>query len=371
MTSHKIQFVLAFIGGFSLISVALQLVPQLLNWDIWMLSEDDSDSNVLAQTYSQPSPDLIGDLNTLGILLLGYGGAGHDGGYLTDAIQLLHVDVRTAKIALISIPRDLWVNNPGGVGMKINNVLVANADGTNHDTQVKSGAPALKKVVSEITGLKIDYFIGTDFVGYQRAIGLIIDGIEVEVAEPLDDPWYPVKGRELDLCDMTPAEVTDVHSKYTGFELERQFTCRYKHLRFERGLHHMEGEQALEYVRSRHGSSEGDLSRGKRQQDVITAIKNKIVTLGALDDLPSFFAEISKHISTDVDLEIAKYLLPLVETAREFRTVTINLSTANVLTTSKSSNGAFIMVPKEGTNKWTKIQEYIKEYLNKKPKVSP
>ena len=60
------------------------------------------------------------DLDTVSFLLLGYGGAGHDGGYLTDVIQLVHVDFKQNKIFIISIPRDLWLKLPNGKEAKIN-----------------------------------------------------------------------------------------------------------------------------------------------------------------------------------------------------------------------------------------------------------
>jgi len=60
------------------------------------------------------------DPSSLNILLLGYGGAGHSGGFLTDVIQIVHFDFEKQKIAFISIPRDLWVQLPSGTSNKIN-----------------------------------------------------------------------------------------------------------------------------------------------------------------------------------------------------------------------------------------------------------
>ena len=60
------------------------------------------------------------DENILTVLLLGYGGAGHQGGYLSDVIHIVHLDFAKQKTALISIPRDLWVSLPNGTERKIN-----------------------------------------------------------------------------------------------------------------------------------------------------------------------------------------------------------------------------------------------------------
>ena len=141
------------------------------------------------------------DNKSMGILLLGYGGPGHDGGYLTDAIQLLYFDFINGKLNLISIPRDLWVKVPNNGETKINTVFVSGAK-NNTGTQIA------KQVVSEITGLPINYVIAVDFVGFQKTIGESLKGIDVEVEETLDDPWYPIKGEEQNLCGNTPEEVT-------------------------------------------------------------------------------------------------------------------------------------------------------------------
>ena len=196
-------------------------------------------------------------------------------------------------------------------------------------------------------------------------MGINLKGIEVDVSETLDDSWYPVRGRELDTCGMTAEEVGDVSAKYSGFELERQFPCRYKHLNFEKGKVSMQGGDALAYVRSRHGSSAGDISRGIRQQEVMLALKKRILSLESLDNLPRFFSDLSKNISTDLDGEAVKYLIPAITKAKEFGVVRINLSTENVLRADSSSAGGAILVPKEGTNRWSAVQKYLKDQIEK------
>lgn len=307
----------------------------------------------------------VTDVKTLGILTLGYGGAGHDGGYLTDAIQLAYINFEKSSITLISIPRDLWVKLPNNSENKINAAIINLGDSSKKDQLVQTGAAKMKGVVSQITGLPVDYFVGVDFVGYQRLVGIALDGIEVEVHETLEDAFYPIKGEELNLCGKDPAEVATLSAKLTGFELEKQFTCRYKHLLFKPGKQTFEGEQALEYVRSRHGSAAGDVSRGKRQQEVLLGMKNKLFSLSALKNVPTFYDTISKHTVSDINLDIIKYLSPLLSKANDFKVTTINLGPENVLINSKSSAGAYIMIPKEGVNNWSGVQKYIKSEIEK------
>lgn len=309
--------------------------------------------SVISQEPIKEEPD--NNLKSLNVLLLGYGGAGHPGGYLTDAIQVLNLDFPKKTASVISIPRDLWIKSENGRETKINSFLNGPPD------KRLNGIDILKSAIFDITGLNINYFIAVDFVGFMRTIGIELKGIEVEVSETLDDPLYPISGEEVNPCGYTAQEVATITSKYSGLELERKFPCRYEHLRFEKGLVHMEGGDALKYVRSRHGSSEGDISRGKRQQEVLIAIKNKLLSLDTLNNIPGIYQSLVKHVQTDVTLESAKFLAPFLTNFKEFKLVTVNLGPGNVLAVSTSSDKQAIIIPKEGISKWDKVKEYVKE----------
>ena len=321
------------------------------------LNSEISHPVLSAQTERDISQIPPEDLETLTVLLLGYGGAGHQGGFLTDVIQLVHLDFKKAQVNLISIPRDLWIKLPNGKQAKINTAFTL---GENPNQPITSGGQIAKQMVTAISGISIDYFVAVDFVGFKRLIGIELDGIEVNVPETLDDYWYPIKGEELNPCGITPQEVADLTANYSGFELEKQFECRYEHLYFEKGLVKMEGGDALGYVRSRHGSAGGDFSRSQRQHALLKAIRDKLWSIEALEKAPEFFEKITKHFITDVDLKIVKYLVPALKTAKNFETKSVVLSTENVFTTSKSSTGQFIVVPK---NNWESVHNYIQQQL--------
>ncbi len=306
-----------------------------------------------ASTSGLPKDD-----KSLGIVLLGYGGAGHDGGYLTDAMQVLYFDFEKDKAVLISIPRDLWVKMPNGKETKINAVWISG------NKQV-SGNSLIKNILTDITGLRMDYVATIDFVGFQRTIGVVLNGVEVNVGETLNDPWYPIKGEEVNICGKTPEEVAALSQKYSGFELERQFPCRYKHLHFEKGTNIMQGGDALEYVRSRHGSSDGDIARGRRQQEVLLAIAKKIIINYSPFDLIKIYNSFAKHVTTDISLNAVQYLGPLITKAKDFKDVEINLSTTNVLNTGTGTGGASIIIPKAGMFTWEQIHSYIKSEMEK------
>lgn len=292
------------------------------------------------------------DIKSLGILLLGRGGAGHDGGYLTDAIQLLYFDFNNRKVSLISIPRDIWVKLPNGQQNKIN-------------TAFNSSPDFAKSVVSEITGLEVNYYVVIDFVGLMRTVGIELNGIDVEVSEVLDDPFYPVAGEENNTCNFSNEKIAQLHKKYSGFELEKQFICRYEHIHFEPGISQMNGGTALKYARSRHGSGAGDVSRGKRQQEVLIAMKNKILSLETINNIPGLYETLVKHVQTDISLDIVQYLSPLFISSKDFKPTTVNLGPGNVLLASTANNGGAIFVPKEGIGKWEKTRLFITNQINK------
>ncbi len=136
----------------------------------------------------------------LNILLLGYGGPGHDGAYLTDSMAVASLDPVTGTIAFISVPRDLWVRLPatadgrGGDWGKINQ---AYARGVGDAGTFPAGGALASKAVAQVLGIPIDAWIGLDFVGFRQCIDTL-GGVDVEVAQTFTD----------DLCwPFTPSEV--------------------------------------------------------------------------------------------------------------------------------------------------------------------
>jgi len=210
-----------------------------------------------------PTPDPDAPFN---ILLLGYGGAGHDGGDLTDTMIVAHVEPKNKKVTLISVPRDLWVALPtNGESVsysKINAAYAIGLDDKKYPNKLdlykgKAGGGELAKyAVSKVIGEDIRYFASIDFSGFVRIIDAI-GGVDVNVPRTFDDYFYPIKGEEDNTCGFSAEELAEIHRKYSGFKLEQQFTCRYEHLHFDKGITHMDGATALKFVRSRHSETDG------------------------------------------------------------------------------------------------------------------
>lgn len=287
----------------------------------------------------------------MSFLLLGHGGEGHSGGGLSDTIISASVDFKEKKVLLLSIPRDLAFGSGGGL-KKINSVYL-------------DGPTEMEKAVFEVTGIQPDAYVSVDFNQMQKIIDEI-GGIEVDVPVAFDDYFYPVRGRELFTCDKTPQEVAKLSSELSGFELEKQFECRYEHLHFDKGLQKMKGETALKFVRSRHSAQHGgDFARSQRQFALLKGVLNKMISIDAVKNYDKVFEDLKDFVKSDVNLEIVKQLVTLTGNVSEYKIVEVTLSTENVLNDGKSSNGAYILTPKAGAGNFSGVQKYIQEELGK------
>lgn len=298
------------------------------------LSSKNKDSNKILTNY--PLPEIIEekretskDAKTFNVLLTGHGGSGHSGGGLMDAIIVVHVNLTDKKAGLISIPRDFWFS-----GHKINS------------------DPSLKDAITGVVGLPISNSISIDFNSFVKMINTL-DGVTVDTKKAYVDNFYPVRGKENELCGKSPEEVADLHVKYSGFELEKQFTCRYETISYGVGLNEMNGDEALKYVRSRHG--DGDFGRSRRQFEVLKAILQK----ANVKSVESAF----DFVNTDLDIDEVTKLLAEIGNPLDYSISSINLSDENVLVSGKSSGGAYILQPKTGLNDYGSIKEYIKNNL--------
>src|SRR3989338_5017821 len=220
----------------------------------------------------------------INILLLGMGGENHEGPYLTDTMMVASFKPSTKQVALISIPRDLSVPIPGFDWRKINH-----ANALCEVNNPGQGGELAVKVVSQILNLPIHYYVRIDFTGFEKIID-DLGGITVEVENTLDDPFYPVKGKET-------ATTTE----------------RYEHLYIKEGKKHMNGELALKYVRSRlaRGIEGSDFARSKRQQAVLLAVKEKGFSFSTLVNpyrISNIMDTLSQHLATNLKVwEIIRF----------------------------------------------------------------
>ena len=311
----------------------------------------------------------------LNYLFLGYGGAGHDGGNLSDVIMVIHIDPENKKATLISIPRDMWVEIPIRSDLrqnfKINAAYAIGSDDRKYplkEPQYKgtTGAGTLtKKVISEVTGLTINNYVSVDFDSFKKIVDLL-GGLEVQVPKTFDDNFYPIKGRENETCGFSAAQIAEFHAKYSGFDLEKQFGCRYEHLHFDAGKNKMDGETALKFVRSRHSSQDGgDFARSQRQKELLVAAESKILSKYALTNAKDIYKEFQNLVRTDMGVGDFEALLKVLGAPKGYNFSYIGLTEENVLVATKSLDGQFILIPKQGENVWRGVQKYIYDEVSK------
>lgn len=311
---------------------------------------------------------------SINVAILGYGGAGHDGGNLTDTIMLSKVDPVKKQVTLISIPRDLWVELPLLSGSIVKNKInSAYAYGTDENQYMgrddiykgKNGGGNLAKyAIREVTGMPVDYYIAINFDGFKRVID-ILGGVEVDVPYTFDDYFYPVKGLEKDTCGKSEGDVANITATMSGELLERQFPCRYEHLHFDKGKRVLNGEEALKFSRSRHSAVGGsDFGRSIRQQALISAVKDEILSLRDPIKMVAVVSELAKNVTTDINLKAVYNFAKRQEGVTDIKINSISLNDENILKVGKGEMGQFMLVPKNGEG-WESVHEFIRSELKK------
>ncbi|KKQ55195.1 MAG: cell envelope-related transcriptional attenuator [Candidatus Woesebacteria bacterium GW2011_GWC1_38_13] len=317
-----------------------------------------------------PTPD---PLRIRNILLLGYAGGDHDGAALTDTIILARIYPKDKKIVLLSIPRDIWVPVPiskeSTQHFKINHAFAIGIDDKKYpdkDDKYKGlyGAGTLsKEMISIVTGIMPENFAAINFSGFTSIVDSF-GGIEVNIPFSFEDKYYPIKGLENDICGKSEEELESLHATMSGQLLEKEFTCRYETLNFQKGYAALDGETALKFVRSRHSDINGnDFGRALRQQAFLIGVKNKLLKIGSIPKILTSVNTLSKNILTDVDVKTALEIASEQETLSDFEIKSLSLTTDNVLMESQSSDHQYILISKDGIDNWESVHQYIKENI--------
>ena len=203
------------------------------------------------------------------ILLLGadFGEAGRTGrGARSDSVMLVRTDPDEHRIALLSIPRDLRVDIPGHGPNKINAAYAI-------------GGPALAiETVEGLTGLGVNHVAVVNFATFAKVIDAV-GGIRVYVPKPILSNRFA--------CPLaTKAEC-----------------ARWQGWRFRKGWQEMNGRRALIYSRIRHNRldrNESDITRGERQQRVVQALMDKVVSPATFARLPMVGDDLVEPLATDL-----------------------------------------------------------------------
>ncbi len=269
----------------------------------------------------------------INILLLGIGGNGHDGAYLSDTNIIASLKPSTGEVALISIPRDLNVKIDGYGYRKINN-----ADAIGEAKTPGQGGDYAREIFSKTFDISIPYYIRVDFTAFAEIIDEV-GGVDINVERSFNDYQYPNGEKTLG-----PICVGETESS----------PCRYLKADFTAGLQHMDGRTALIYSRSRHGNNgEGsDFARSHRQQQVLTALKEKVLSAGVYTNpltLQKIISSLTSHINTNLQIDQLLYLGNFSRTmSKDIRNLTLDDAPKGFLASSIGANGAYLLGPRAG-----------------------
>ena len=278
------------------------------------------------------------------ILLMGYGGTGHDGAFLTDSLIVVVVDAPKKSVTLVSVPRDSWVPMmfDGKTASTYNKVNTAYALGK--DPSIFRGrlpryngdhgaGEFAADTVSRILGIPIQYYMGIDFAGFRDMIDAV-GGVEVDVVEAFAS-LYPAN----DNPSIDPSWIT---------------------VRFTKGPQKMNGARAIQYARARqtidNSNEGGDFARSRRQRVIMEAFKNRLMQPDAILRIPQLFTIAAKHIDTNYDVPVLTQIGQLLSDWKSVEIYQAALTGANYLENATGPEGAYVLVPTAPNHSWSQIR---------------
>lgn len=250
------------------------------------------------------------------VLVLGIRGEKdvEEGGLLTDTILVASFDKDSKKTAMISIPRDLYID----VAITAKNGKTVEIKGKINEIYEKGlanggGIDLAEKVISKITGIYLDKTVVFDFGAFKEVVD-DLGGIDIYLEKPFKE------ATQWGYAFSLPA-----------------------------GNNHLNGEQALYYVRSRFSTS--DFDRARRQQEVVIAIKNKALSLGVLSNplkVNSLLSGLKGSIKTDFQIWDINDILTLAGSFSPKQPVkSFVISTDNLVYETHTTSGEYILLPKD------------------------
>lgn len=188
------------------------------------------------------------------------------GSYIAQTDIVVTIDPASSTVGMLSIPRDFYINVPGYGLHKL-------------DEAYGLGQVALSRAtIEQDFGIKINYYAWVGLDGFIKVINEV-GGVDVDVLHPIVDDNYP----------------DDV-----GKNANNPYAL--KRLYLPPGPQHLDGPDALEYVRSRHADLVGDFGRSVRQQQVLTALKTKLANPDVFSKLSAIAKDLQGFLKTDMQL---------------------------------------------------------------------
>jgi polyisoprenyl-teichoic acid--peptidoglycan teichoic acid transferase len=259
----------------------------------------------------------------INILVLGYGGTENDAPYLTDTIMAVRLDPASGRVAMISVPRDLYVSIaawPDSARItdkeKINAAFEYGTDESKViDNSLKKadyrgrdgGGHLAEDTVGKVTGLHFDRYVAIDFKAFRQLVDAL-GGVDVCLTTNLDDYNYPASGGGL----------------IRGG------------IHYKAGCQHVNGAQALQLSRSREAiqsEQNTDFGRAKRQQQIIASIKKQALSADGLSKGIQLMGALNDNFKTDLTVDDISAIYNWSKTIDDSATLHYALSDTNLLTT--------------------------------------
>ncbi len=314
---HKI------LAGFILLLLVIAMIIFVLGS---FLKKNDLTVSLISDLITGSAKDFNQYQGRTNILLLGIAGENHEGVDLTDTMIVVSFHLQKNEIAMISIPRDIWLES---LKDKVNTAY--------HYGNVNAGSSGFKLAkssVEEIIGQPVHYAVVVDFAGFIKLIDWA-GGVDVEVENAFTDNKYPIPGKENDLC-----------------RGDKLYSCRFETVSFSKGWNHFDGVRALKFVRSRYadGDEGTDFARSKRQQKVLLSFQKKLLSLKNLSParISELISIIKQTVKSDMTISqigfLGKFSLDFKDTVKM-----VSLETVDE---KNPDNTLFINPPQEKYQRW-------------------
>ena len=182
---------------------------------------------------------------------------GTDGdGTRTDTIIIAHLDANDHTVALLSIPRDTPVATGNGGLMKINSVYAGGG---------ADGIQRLAARLNSLLGFPVDGYVLVDLEAFKKTVDLV-GGVDFDVPQDMN---YEDASQNL-----------------------------YIHL--QKGMQHLDGEQAMGLVRFRKGYASQDIQRTQVQQQFLKALAKQCLSVSSLTKLKEFADIFAEYVTTNL-----------------------------------------------------------------------
>ncbi len=293
--------------------------------------------------FGSPQAKLDSTAGVTNILLLGVRGEGTDSPDLTDTIIVFSYNYDTKVPTLITIPRDLWVPT---LKTKINSAYYYG-----QQASPSAGIAMVQAAVNETLDLPINYTVVINFSLFKQVVDLL-GGVDVFNETAFTDNLFPLPGKENAM----------------------PITSRYETISFAAGTLHLDGDQALKFVRSRHaeGDQGTDFARSLRQKAVISGIRKQILTpefLLSNEKVTSLQQVINLNIKTNLPSNLYPALAKLALDTKDSSFRSVGLSdrpddqgvTILYNPPLRYYAGEWVLIPKD--NNYNALKQYLANRL--------